>query len=217
MKKLLLLIIFLLPVTVDAGSRDSTAARMATSMYEQLHLDTTGTGRLPRFLAIKYAQIGIGRVGWNIGKDTTAQIVAAAGVLGVLVDTALIRVIAVYYDSAGYSRRALTEVPNSEISKLQFLKTVTTKKNATRYGVLGDSILLGPISLGADTFTVVYFKKYAYLSDSTTATELPMEHREAALAWALYKASERLQNGRQKEFRESYFIERNDIWGVKPE
>lgn len=217
MKKFLFLIIFLLPIIANAGSRDSTAARMATSMYEQLGMDTTGTDRYPRYMAIKHAQIGVGRVGWNIGKDTTAQIVAAAGVLGVLVDTALIHIVAVYYDSAGYPRRALTQVPSSEISKLQFLKTVTTKKNATRYGVLGDSILLGPISLGADTFTVVYFKKYAYLSDSTTATELPMEHREAALAWALYKASETLQNGRQKEFRESYFLERNDIWGVKPE
>jgi len=204
---ILLTLLFLAPMVY---ADDSTAAAVASSILRQLDYDTTGTARLPRALALRYARGGIGRVGTDIGKDTAKVCTLAAYAWGVKVDTALIEVVAVVYDSSSYPRRALTEIPYSEINKFLFSGEINSHQHATHYAQLGDSIFLGPLTSEASVFRVQYLKQHKYLADSTTVTDLPQKYRDLAVLWGCYRASERLQNGRAQEFLERYIGLRND-------
>ena len=212
MKRLILLLL-LLPVTLPAG--DSTLPAMASSILRQLDHDTTGTQRLPRSLAIRYARNGIGRVSVDVPKDTTRICSLSAYGWGIKVDTALVRVVAVVFDSLSYPRRALTEIPYAEINKYLFSGEIKRDQFATHYAQFGDSIFLGPVTSSNSVFRIQYLKKYRYLSDTTTVTDIPPEYRDLIILWGCYKASERLQNGREKEFLEKYMALRNDRLGIK--
>lgn len=202
-----LVLLFLAPV---AHTDDSTTAAIASSILRQLEYDTTGTARLPRSLALRYARSGVGKIGTDIGKDTTKVCTLSAYAWGLKVDTVLIEVVAVVFDSLSYPRRALTEIPYPEIKKFLFSGEINNNQHATHYAQFGDSIFLGPVTSASSIFRIQYLKQHKYLADTTTVTDLPQKYRDLAVLWGCYKASERLQNGRAQEFLERYIFLRND-------
>lgn len=218
MKKALLiaLILVLLPLTVRAGDApDSTTARIAVSIFEQLRRDTTGTESLPLYLAQKYARIGVSMAGIDMGIEASKPCTSVGHAMSMLVDTALIRVMSVTFDSASYPRRNLRELPFDSLTKMQFGNSIEKEKNATHYAVWGDSLLLAPVSSDADVFTVRYYKRADYPDSVNQQIILPEEYRELAVLWGCYKASERLVNGRDQEFMTKYYTLRSAIWNAR--
>lgn len=195
---------------------DSTIKLMRTGVYEQLNMDTTGTDALPTYLANRYCQYGIERVGWDLGIEASKIIATTANRSVIALDTSLIRVVGVFADTLGGKPiRTLRPVSHDSLSNTQYDGAVTPGRNATQYFVFGDSIYLAPISSDVDTFSVLYYKKTNYITDTTTATNLPMEYRRIVIMWACYQASERMFNGRTEEFLKRY----NDLlmltWGAR--
>ena len=217
MRKLLLIFLAaaIFPQIVRAAD-NANVTLIAASTYQQLgYIDTTGTDRLPLTLMKKYAREGVARVGEDIGKGAFDKCTTGAYAMGVLVDTALIRVLTVFFDSAGYSRRSLKQVPFDSLAKHWYSGAIIAKQNATHFAVLDDSIFVAPLSDSTMAFSVIYRKKFDYLSNDTTTTDMPEEYRHLAVLWTAYKASEHLENGRDKEFMEKYFKLRDDIRGGK--
>jgi hypothetical protein len=211
----LILLAVLVCGPVIAGQPDSTIKVMRSDVYEQLGMDTTGPASLPIYMANKFSQRGIDKTGWDLGQEVSKQIISTANKSAVAVDTALIRVVGMAYDSGGYPVRWLREVPIDSLTKMVFSGAITPEKNATHYAAFGDSVYLGPTSGNADTFNVLYYKKYTYPTDTTTANPLPVEYRRVAIAWACYEASEKLNNGRAEEFLKRYAEMVAALWGAR--
>lgn len=196
---------------VYGESTDSTASLLASSMYQMLNYDTTGIDLLPRAAGLEYARMGFAKAGDDLGKPAMKLVEKSSGALSVLVDTATIQIKAVGYDTAGYVRRFLVQVPLDTIRVIQGNKEVSDEKRATHFAQFGDSLILVPVTTATDTFQVIYWKRCKHLSDSTTATDLPEEYREAALIYGCYLASMAVQNGRAGDFFTAYKELRNDI------
>ena len=217
MKKVLLIMVVLtlFPFMVRAEWNDSTGVQLANSIYETLNRDTTGTASLPRYLVVEYAREGVDKIGWDVGIEAGKQLITSAYDDALLVDTNLLRVSMLVYDSASYPRRALKPLSPDSLFKLQFSKTITNLKNATNYAVWGDSVLITPVSSDVDTFRIRYWKQIDHLSDSTTATSLSTGYRNMAIMWGCYKSSERVNNGRADEFLARYDKQLTEIWRAR--
>jgi len=207
------IILFLvLPGMVYADTKDSTASMLASSIAEMLNRDTTATANLTRAQLLEFARMGFSGPGDDIGKDTTRRVIRAAGAFGVKVDTALISVGAVGFESSGYVIRFLRPTSIESLRVIQFDGTLSRVKRGTHYAVVGDSIFVVPLSLSADTMKVIYWKRSKHLTDSTTATDLPEEYRDLALLYGCYLVSKKVNNGREKSFLEDYMLFRNEEW-----
>ena len=150
------------------------------------------------------------KVGWDIGKDTLKTCTLAASTWRLQIDTAFKEVYFVAFDSVGKPRRAITEVPYVEIQKMLFDGSIG-KQHPTHFAIKGTYAYFGPLTTDETIYEIAYSKKHAYLSDSTTTTDLPEQYRDLAVLWGAYKASERLQNGRAQEFIDRYIALRDDI------
>jgi hypothetical protein len=193
---------------------NANITQIAPSAFQQLGFsDTTGTDRLPLAVMKKYAREGVARVGWDIGKGAFVKVSLAAYLMGVKIDTALIDVYAVFYDSVSYSRRALKRIPFDSLAKQWYNGAIKPGQHATHFAVMDDSIFVSPLSDTAMPFSVIYRKKFDYLSLDSATTDMPEEYRHLAVLWTCYKASERIGNGRDKDFLEKYLKLRNDILG----
>jgi len=213
MMKRIIIIVFMIAGVASADTGDGTRADIATSILKQVNFDTTGNDLVGRSLAMEYAGDGIDKAGWDIGIEVSKPCTSTAGEMGMLVDTALINVVSVIYDSSsGYPVRALVEVPVESLNTKQFSGEVAAGKNATHYSIWGDSLLLLPVSKDADVFTVRYWERVDHLSDSTTGTNLSQEYRDLAVLWGCYKISERANNGRADEFKKRYYEEIDNVW-----
>lgn len=203
-------VFLLIPSFLWAESEDSTTVVIANSIAEQLSMDTSGTDRLPRYLMLKYARIGVDQGGWDIGVEAGKPCTSTANQSAMLVDTALIKIVSIVADSGGKPRRALREIPVDSSNAYKYSARLAS--NATHYAMWGDSVLLLPASSGTEIFRVRYYKRVSHLSDSTSVTDLAEEYRELPILWGCYKASQRLQNGRAVEFFTAYEVLVKKIW-----
>ena len=207
-----IILFLLLPVIGYADTGDSTAAQLASSICQMLNRDTTVTANLTRANALEYARMAFDKAGTDFGKDTTRRVVRAAGAFGIKVDTALVAVAAVGYESSGYVVRFLRPAPIESLRVVQFETDVTRLKHGTHYAVVGDSIFVVPVTLATDSLKVIYWKRCKHQADSTTGTDLPQEYRDMALMYGCYLISKHLNNGRDKSFLEDYMLFRNEEW-----
>jgi len=206
---LLLLLICALPAYADWS--DSTAQLMASSVYDMLSIDTSGTQGFPRRIMVEYARMAFDKVGSDVGKDTSRQIIVSAGAGGVQVDTALINVMSVQWDSAGYDLRFLTRMSYDSLVIKQFDHTISKDKKQTHYAVFGDSLIMMPECSVADTFTVYYYKRFNHLTDSTTVTTLSEEYRDAALFYACFLSLMKIDPKSAPVYLEVYKQLRDDL------
>ena len=202
MGRLVIIVCLLLATVTYAADMDSSSVFMARSIYERLGIDTSGSARLPTYLARECARKGIYQVGIDLGQEASKSVIIAANKGAALLDTQVIRIAGVSYDSLGITRRWLQAVPYDTLNR--FSGEISASRNAARYALFADSLLVGPVSSNADTFGVRYYKMTNYQATDSGGTNLPLAYRDLAIQWGCFVASQILNNGRADEFRKVY-------------
>jgi hypothetical protein len=224
MKRVLVGILLILGTAAMAGDND-TPQKIGVSIMRILKLDTTGTKAMSRTDAAWFARFGIAKCGAVMGVPFTSNVVSATGGRKVFVDSNLIAVQTVMYDSsvAGYfvPVRSLARMPADSMVTLSRDRTgaatVRDDYHATMYAHQwgSDSMTVGPVAIGADTFTVEGFRQARTPATDTSQTEIPQEWRQAAIFYGIYVASLSLANGRADEFYKAFMQEVADIWRMR--
>ncbi len=202
MGRLVIIVCLLLGTGVYAADLDSSSVFMARTIYERLSIDTSGSARLPTYLARECARKGVYQVGMDLGQEASKTVIIAANKGAALLDTQVIRIAGVSYDSLGITRRWLVPVPFDTLNR--FSGEITAYRHATRYALFADSLLVGPPSAVADTFGVRYYKMTNFQSTDSGGTNLPLAYRDIAVQWGCFVASQILNNGRADEFKKVY-------------
>ncbi len=205
------------------ASDNSTPNKMAVNILDMLRLDTSGTAALSKAGAVSHARDGVAKAAAVLGVPFTKQVISTAGKPGMLVDTGLIVVTSVTYDSIVNEImvpvRALTRTPRDSIVYLSQPDptqppVVLEGTNATMYSHQwgSDTIVVGSISSNVDSFTVTGFRQALVPATDTSVMEIPTEWRQAAKFYGAYLAAMVVAPGRQGDFYAAYEREVADIW-----
>jgi len=211
----------ILCVSQDAhGGINSNQVEVANSILRQLRVDTNGVDACTRAEALVFARDGLAQAGTDIGVAFAKRCISTAGVMAMLIDTALIKIDYIAIDSVVDDDylipvRQLTSAPlDTVLDVAQSGNGVRDEINATHYNNPDglDSVYLAPVSSDADTFFVIGWKRDDLSTDSTATTNLPQEYRHLAVLWGLHLASQMLENGRSTEFEGEYWRRVTMIW-----
>lgn len=229
MKRLVVLLglLGLLSGALPAADLFSTTSQIASRIYVQLSLDTTGTNAYPRAIALSHAREGLYQCGLDLGIPFMKVVPIAAESYSVKVDTALIAVSYVVrmsdFDGIFTSPVPAGIVRNAPLDSI--LQDIRYKRNDAgdfeanldapewwHQQPGSDSIIFASSLLGADTLLVLGYLRDNPLTDTTATTSIPQDYRRGAILYGLYLASERLQNGRETAFEERYYAYIARIW-----
>ena len=199
-----------------------TLPDIATSSYEQLQHNSTGTNALPRSLMLEYAMESVAKAGSDIGTPFTKRVLSTPENMGVLVDTALLAITWVMIDSiiedSAVPVRMLEYLPLNELLPLTWgeddVAAMDDENNATHwYRPPGsDSMMIAPMGMEVDSFNVIGFKRVKFSPDSLVDITLDEEYRRLAILWTMALASERLSNGKYEKYEARYDMAVKKIW-----